>query len=142
LRSVARLSIDGGVDLGLRMTAARPRLMATPAATARTKRLVFESETLRRWQGEVTKQADLLLGLTPLTPDWVHDPRETAAAPLPLVRAPPLPGRPGGAARYRSAVLSANSDARLDLVVDGRAALLQARESRAACRLRVSRLGR
>src|SRR5262249_5072617 len=95
LRSVARRSIDGGsADLGLRMTTARPRLMATPAATARTKRLLAESETLRRWQGEVTKQADLLLGLTPLPPDWVHERRETAAAPLPLVRAPRSPDGP------------------------------------------------
>jgi hypothetical protein len=42
----------------------------------------------------VAKQADLLLGLAPLTPDWVHDPRETAAAPLPLVRAPRSPDGP------------------------------------------------
>jgi Heparinase II/III-like protein len=72
----------------MRIGAARPRLMATRAAIARTQILLQQNATARQWRDEVAKQADLLLSLPPLTQDWVHDPRETGAAPLPLVRPP------------------------------------------------------
>jgi Heparinase II/III-like protein len=71
-----------------RIAAVRPRLMATKSAIERTQRLLQQNATARQWQRKVAEQADLLLSLPPLTQDWVHDPRETSAAPLPLVRPP------------------------------------------------------
>jgi hypothetical protein len=70
------------------VSAERPRLMATKSAIERTRQSLYQSATARQWYGEVEKQAKLLLDLPPLTPTWVHDPRETRAAPLPLVRPP------------------------------------------------------
>lgn len=71
-----------------KLTAERPRLMATKSAIARTRQSLDQSDTARRWYREVEKQAKLLLDLPPLKSTWVHDPRETGAAPLPLVRPP------------------------------------------------------
>jgi Heparinase II/III-like protein len=79
-------SVDPDVLSGI--VAERPRLMATKSEVARTRRLIQQNATAMRWHREVEKQADLLLDLPPLTPSWVHDPRETGAAPLPLVRPP------------------------------------------------------
>jgi hypothetical protein len=62
--------------------------MATRSAVERTRQSLYRSATAQRWYGEVEKQAKLLLDLPPLHPTWVHDPRETGAAPLPLVRPP------------------------------------------------------
>src|SRR5262249_5855637 len=73
------------------ITAERPRLMATRSAIARTQRLLQDNSTVRQWQRKVRDQADVMLDQPPLTQDWVHDPRETAAAPLPLVRPPKSP---------------------------------------------------
>jgi len=77
-----------GPDILSRVAAERPRLMATKSAIARTQQLLERDATVRQWQEKVAKQADLMLGLPPLTPAWVHDPRETGAAPLPRVRPP------------------------------------------------------
>src|SRR5947208_15922702 len=66
----------------------RPRLMATSEAVARAREVLGRNATAQRWQKAVTEQADLMLSLPPLHPDWVHDPRETAVAPLPTVRPP------------------------------------------------------
>jgi Heparinase II/III-like protein/Domain of unknown function (DUF4962) len=66
----------------------RPRLMATKSAIARSQRLLRHDRTAQNWQRQVSKQADVVLDQPTLTQDWVHDPRETAAAPLPLVRPP------------------------------------------------------
>jgi hypothetical protein len=77
-----------GPDMPSEFAAERPRLMATKSAIARTKDLLQRDATLQQWQQKVAKQADLMLGLPPLTPTWVHDPRETGAAPLPHVRPP------------------------------------------------------
>jgi hypothetical protein len=72
----------------LRIAPARPRLLATKSAIERARRLLQQNAELREWRAEVAKQADTILHLPQLTPDWVHDPRETAIAPLPLVRPP------------------------------------------------------
>ncbi|HEY1261224.1 MAG TPA: heparinase II/III family protein [Stellaceae bacterium] len=52
------------------------------------QRILERNATAREWQRKVQAQADVILDQPPLTPDWVHDPQETAAAPLPLVRPP------------------------------------------------------
>jgi len=75
-------------DVLSRVAAARPRLMATKSAIERTRQSLHQSDTARQWYGEVERQAKLLLDLPLLGPNWVHDPRETRAAPLPLVRPP------------------------------------------------------
>jgi hypothetical protein len=62
--------------------------MATKSAIERTRQSLHQNATARRWYGEVEKQAKLLLDLPPLNSTWVHDPRETRTAPLPLVRPP------------------------------------------------------
>jgi hypothetical protein len=75
-------------DMLSSIVAERPRLMATKSAIDRTRQALDRSDTAKRWFREVEKQAQLLLDLPPLTSNWVHDPRETRAAPLPLVRPP------------------------------------------------------
>jgi hypothetical protein len=75
-------------DIFAGIAAERPRLMATKSAIERTRQSLHENATARHWFDELEKQAKLLLNLPPLTPTWVHDPRETRAAPLPLVRPP------------------------------------------------------
>jgi len=77
-----------GSEMLSELAAERPRLMATKSATERTRQSLHRSDTARRWYAEVEKQAKLLLDLPPLKSNWVHDPRETRAAPLPLVRPP------------------------------------------------------
>jgi hypothetical protein len=77
---------DTSPDVLSKLVAERPRLMATKSAIERTRQSLHQSDTARRWYGEVEEQAKLLLDLPPLKPTWVHDPRETRAAPLPLVR--------------------------------------------------------
>jgi Heparinase II/III-like protein len=62
--------------------------MATKSAIERTRQSLYQSPIARQWYGEVEKQAKLLLDLPPLKSAWVHDPRETDAAPLPRVRPP------------------------------------------------------
>jgi Heparinase II/III-like protein/Domain of unknown function (DUF4962) len=79
---------SGGHNVLSRLSAERPRLMATKSALERTRQSLYHSPTARQWYGEVEKQAKLLLDLPPLKPTWIHDPRETGAAPLPLVRPP------------------------------------------------------
>lgn len=86
---------DGEAFAGI--APARPRLMATPSAMARTEGLLRHNPTLRQWRDQVAKQADLMLTLPVLAPDWVHDARETGAAPLPLVRPPPAAEAPATA---------------------------------------------
>src|SRR5207237_545683 len=71
-----------------RLGETRPRLMATGEAVERAREVLQRNVTAQRWQKLVTEQADLMLTLPPLHPDWVHDPRETAVAPLPTVRPP------------------------------------------------------
>ena len=88
---------SGDPDVLTRVAVTRPRLMATKSAIARTQHLLRENATARQWQKEVTEQADLMLILPPLTPTWVHDARETSAAPLPLVGPPPSPDEPASA---------------------------------------------
>jgi len=66
----------------------RPRLMATKSAIERTRQSLHQSDIAQRWFAEVEKQAKLLLDLPPLSWNWVHDARETRAAPLPRVRPP------------------------------------------------------
>jgi hypothetical protein len=75
-------------DVLSRVAAERPRLMATKSAIERTRQSLHQSAIARQWYGEVETQAKLLLGLPLLGQNWVHDPRETRAAPLPLVRPP------------------------------------------------------
>jgi hypothetical protein len=75
-------------DALARIARDRPRLMATKSAIARTQTLLRHNRTVRKWQRQVAKQADIILDQPTLTQDWVHDPRETAAAPLPLVLPP------------------------------------------------------
>jgi hypothetical protein len=87
-RLVAEVGNSIGPDVFARLAAERPRLMATKSAIERTRQLLYRSDTARRWYAEVEKQATLLLDLPPLKSDWVHDPRETRTAPLPLVRPP------------------------------------------------------
>ena len=65
------------------LTRRRPRLMATAATIARMKGVLHTHQTAARWRDEIAKQADQILILPPLTPDWVNDPAETARAPLP-----------------------------------------------------------
>jgi hypothetical protein len=77
-----------GPDMLTELAAERPRLMATKSAIERTRQSLDQNATARQWYGEVEKQAKLLLDLPPLKSTWVHDPRETGAAPLPLVRPP------------------------------------------------------
>jgi hypothetical protein len=79
-------NLDTDVFAGL--APERPRLMATKSAIERTRQSLYQNATARQWYGEVEKQAKLLLDLPPLQSAWVHDPRETRAAPLPLVRPP------------------------------------------------------
>ena len=62
--------------------------MATRAAIDRAQRVLRENTTARQWMERVEKQAELMLTLNPLRSTWVHDPRETRAAPLPRVRPP------------------------------------------------------
>lgn len=76
------------------IAAKHPRLMATAAAIVRTRAFVQGNATARRWFAEVEKQAIILVGLPPLDPAWVHDPRETESAPLPLVEPPKSPDGP------------------------------------------------
>src|SRR5437762_10395490 len=91
--TATRRAAGPGIFAGL--AAARPRLMATKSAIARTQGLLRRNPTLRQWQGEIAQLADLMLTLSPLTPNSVLDPRETEATPLPLVRPLPSPdGRP------------------------------------------------
>jgi hypothetical protein len=66
----------------------RPRLMATKSAIARTQAILQHNSIAQKLQRTVREQADIILDQPPLTQDWVHDPRETAAAPLPRVRPP------------------------------------------------------
>ena len=79
---------DAGLGVLAKIGAERPRLMATKAAIERAQHNLRHNDTARQWSEEVEKQANLLLDLPPLTSSWVHDPRETGAAPLPLVRPP------------------------------------------------------
>ncbi|HYM72476.1 MAG TPA: heparinase II/III family protein, partial [Stellaceae bacterium] len=76
-------------DLFARIGAERPRLMATRAAILRTRRLLEQNCTASGWLAEIVERADLMLCLPPLTPTSALDPRETDAAPLPLVRSSP-----------------------------------------------------
>ena len=75
-------------DLLANIAVERPRLMATKAVIGRTQTLLRHNRTAQKWQRQIAKQADVILDQPTLTQDWVHDPRETAAAPLPLVRPP------------------------------------------------------
>ena len=79
-----------GVDLNILARVARehPRLMATKSAIARTQAILQRNDTAQKWQRKVRDQADVMLDQPPLRQDWVHDRRETAAAPLPRVRPP------------------------------------------------------
>jgi hypothetical protein len=77
-----------GPEALARIAAARPRLMATKAAVERTREVLRRNPMARQWMEQVEKQAELMLRLDPLKSTWVHDPRETRAAPLPLVRPP------------------------------------------------------
>jgi hypothetical protein len=79
---------DIGRDVLAGLAAERPRLMATKSAIERTRQSLYQSDIAKRWYAEVEKQAKLLLDLPPLSRDWVHDSRETRAAPLPRVRPP------------------------------------------------------
>ena len=83
-----------GPDLAAAIAKKRPRLMATAPNIARTRSLLERNATARQWFEEVRRQADLLLDLPVLDPAWIHDPRETGAAPLPRVRAPKSTGGP------------------------------------------------
>jgi hypothetical protein len=87
MTSTGRLE-DIRPDVLSELAVERPRLMATKSAIERTRQSLHQSDTARQWYGEVEKQAKVLLDLPPLTPTWEHDPRETRAAPLPLVRPP------------------------------------------------------
>ncbi|HEU0155595.1 MAG TPA: heparinase II/III family protein, partial [Stellaceae bacterium] len=58
------------------------------AAVARMQGILGRNATAQDWQRKVQAQADVLMEQPPLTQDWVHDPRETAAAALPAVRPP------------------------------------------------------
>ncbi|MBV9199756.1 MAG: hypothetical protein JOY83_08510 [Alphaproteobacteria bacterium] len=75
-------------DIFAAIAAERPRLMATKSAIGRTQAILQHNCIAQRLQRTVREQADIILDQPPLTQDWVHDPRETAAAPLPLVRQP------------------------------------------------------
>jgi hypothetical protein len=77
---------SSGPDVLARIAGERPRLTATNSAIARTQRLLRHNATAQQWQRDVTKQAEVILTLPPLTPDWVHVPEETGAAPLPCVQ--------------------------------------------------------
>jgi hypothetical protein len=77
---------SSGPDVLARIAVERPRLMATKSAIARTQRLLRHNATAQQWQRDVTKQAEVILTLPPLTPDWIHVPEETGAAPLPCVQ--------------------------------------------------------
>ena len=79
---------DIGPGVFSTLAAERPRLMATKSAIERTRQSLHQSDTARQWLAEMEKQAKHLLDLPPLSWKWVHDPRETRAAPLPLVRPP------------------------------------------------------
>jgi len=79
------------------IAAERPRLMATQAAIGRTKSLLERNDTLQRWQKAVAAQADFMLTLPPLSPEWQHDQRETGTAPLPTVRPPQSTDGPASA---------------------------------------------
>jgi Heparinase II/III-like protein/Domain of unknown function (DUF4962) len=68
------------------LTTARPRLMATTAAVARTRCLLQRDTKARLWQQEVANQADYMLSLPPLNPNSALDPQEANSSPLPLVR--------------------------------------------------------
>ena len=91
--TATRRAARPGIFAGL--AAARPRLMATKSAIARTQGLLLRNPTLRQWQGQIVRLADLMLELPPLTPNSVLDPRETEATPLPLGRARLRRGRLG-----------------------------------------------
>ncbi|HXZ88166.1 MAG TPA: heparinase II/III family protein [Candidatus Binataceae bacterium] len=75
-----------GPDVFESLAAARPRLMATAAAIARSRHLVQRNATARLWQQEIANQADYMLWLPPLTPNSALDPQEANASALPLVR--------------------------------------------------------
>jgi hypothetical protein len=77
-----------GPDVPAKIAAERPRLMATTPAIERARSLLHQNTTAGKWQEKVSEQAELMLELAELTPGWVHDARETAAAPLPLVSPP------------------------------------------------------
>lgn len=63
---------------------ARPRLLATAGIIARMRSLIREDRTAAKWFGELASQAEKIVALPPLNPDWVHDPSETAGTALPL----------------------------------------------------------
>jgi hypothetical protein len=69
----------------VRIAAARPRLLATKSAIARTRRLLQRNATARQWHSELAKEADHILSL-PLIEDWVRDHPVTGAAPFPFVQ--------------------------------------------------------
>jgi hypothetical protein len=75
-------------DVLARIVGDRPRLMATKFAIARTQTLLRHNRITQKWRRQVARQADIIMEEPTLTQDWVHDPRETATAPLPLVRPP------------------------------------------------------
>ena len=93
MRQSSRRS-GGEFDLAAASIAAHPRLMATPAAIARSRELLQQNETLREWLAAIRRLAELMLSLPPLTPDAVLDPNETEQSPLPQVRS----AQTGGAA--------------------------------------------
>lgn len=76
------------------LAAGRPRLMATNAAIARARAIIQRNQTAKEWQAEISRRADYMLSLPPLTPTSVLDPGETEAAPLPLVRSAESSGTP------------------------------------------------
>src|SRR6516165_11810863 len=84
-------------DLLANIAVERPRLMATKAAIARAQTLLGHNRTAQKWQQQIATQANVILDQPTLTQDWVHYPRETAAAPLTLV--PPPKSTHGPAAR-------------------------------------------
>lgn len=82
-----RLPATGAAfDVAAAVAAERPRLMATDAAIARTRKLIENNDTVRSWNQAVVRLGELMLALPVLTPDAVLDPNETEQAPLPLVR--------------------------------------------------------
>jgi hypothetical protein len=60
----------------------RPRLLATAGVTSRMRCLVREDRTAAKWFEELAGQAEKIVALPPLSPDWVHDPAETGGAAL------------------------------------------------------------
>ena len=66
------------------LTRARPRLMATRPAVASMRHVLGQDPVAARWAAVVERQAEQILTLPPLSPDWVHDPVESGNAPAPL----------------------------------------------------------